>query len=99
MAKKQRTEGAARNDLVRICCYIALILAAVIIFVNNLLPLCGINVSGPVMKALATVRDIALLIGIVFGAFAFARSKGKAWRIVFWIALALYVASVILGLF
>ncbi len=96
---KQRTERAARNDLIRICCYFALILAAVLIFVDNLLPLVGVDVSGRLFGIIRLVKDIALLIGIVFGAFAFARSKGKAWQIVFWIALALYIASVILGLF
>ncbi len=99
MANKQRTEGAARNDLIRICCFIALLLAAVLIFINNLLPLCGVELGGPILRALTLVKDLALLIGIIFGAFAFARSKGKTWIIIFWIAVALYVASVILGLF
>ena len=99
MAKKQRTEGAARRDFIKLCCYIALILAAVLIFINNRLPLVGVEVTGPLFGALRLVKDIALLIGIVFGAFAFARSAGKVWTIIFWVAVVLYVASTIMGLF
>lgn len=99
MARKQRTEGAARRDLIKLCCYIALILAAVLIFINNLLPLVGVNVDGPLFNVLRLVKDIALLIGIVFGAFTFARSAGKVWTIIFWVAVVLYVASTIMGLF
>ncbi len=96
---KERTERAARNDLVRICCYVALILAALLIFVNNLLPLIGVNVTGSLFSILTIIKDIALLIGISFGAYAFARSQGKTWVIIFWVAFALYVVSSILGLF
>ena len=96
---KQRTERAAKNDFIKICCYVALILAALLIFINNFLPLIGIEVKGPFFAVLGLIKDIALLLGIVFGAFAFARSQGKTWVIIFWIALVLYVASVIMGLF
>lgn len=96
---KQRTERAARADFVRICSYIALVLAAVLIFINNLLPLIGIEIQGLFFNILGLIKDIALLIGIAFGAFAFARAHGKAWLIIYWIALALYVASAVMGLF
>lgn len=99
MAKRQRTEGEARRDFIRVCCYVTLILAAVLIFVDNLLPLIHIDVSGTFFSVLRLIKDIALLLGIVFGAFSFARSHGKVWTIIFWIAVALYVASAILGLF
>lgn len=99
MANKQRTEGQARRDFIKICCYVTLILAAVLIFVDNLLPLIGISVEGPLFGALRLIKDIALLLGIVFGAFSFARAHGKVWVIIFWIAVALYVASAIMGLF
>lgn len=97
--RRERTEGQAKADFVRICCYIALVLAAVLIFVNNLLPLLGIDVSGTFFDVLALIKDIALLLGIVFGAYAFARAHGKVWTIVFFVALALYIVSAVLGLF
>ena len=99
MANRQRTEGQARRDFIKLCCYITLILAAVLIFVNNLLPLIGVDVAGPFFRVLELIKDIALLLGIVFGAWSFARAHGKTWVIIFWIAVVLYVASAIMGLF
>ncbi|MGN0823207.1 MAG: hypothetical protein ACI4NG_05485 [Candidatus Gallimonas sp.] len=99
MAKKQRTEGAAKRDLIKLCCYVALILAAVLILISNVLPLIGLNINGKFINALKLIKDIALLLGIVFGAYTFARSKGKAFWIIFWIAVVVYVASAICGLF
>ncbi len=99
MAKKQRTEGQARADFIKLCCFITLILAAVLIFVDKLLPLVGVDVSGTLFSVLRLIRDIALLLGIVFGAWGFARRCGKVWIIIFWIAVAIYVAGAIMGLF
>lgn len=99
MAKKQRSEGAAKNSLVRICCYVALILAALLILVYNVLPLIGVKIGGTILNALSLIKDIALLLGIGFGAYSFAASHGKVAKIIFWIALVVYVASAICGLF
>lgn len=99
MSNKQRTEGQAKRDFIKLCCFITLLLAAILIFVDNLLPLIGVDVSGTLFNVLRLIKDIALLLGIVFGAFSFARAHGKTWVIIFWIAVILYVASAILGLF
>ncbi len=99
MTRRQRTEGQAKADFIRICCYVALILAAVLIFINNFLTLIEINVSGTFIDILVLIKEVALLLGIVFGAYSFARAHGKVWTILFWIALALYIVSAILGLF
>ena len=97
--RTERTEGQARADFVRICCYVALVLAAVLIFIDNLLPLLEIDVGDAFFDVLRLIKDVALLLGIVFGAYAFARAHGRVWTIVFWVALALYVVSAVLGLF
>ena len=99
MAKRQRTEGEARRDFIRLCCYITLILAALLIFIDNLLPVVGVEVSGRLFDVLRLIKDIALLLGIVFGAYSFARAHGKAWVIIFIIAVVIYVAGAVLGLF
>ena len=66
--KKQRTERAARNDFVRVCSYIALVVSALLLFINKLLPLCGITMDlGTVGRVLDFICYLALLIGIVFG--------------------------------
>ena len=94
-----RSEYAARNDLVRLCCYVALVLAGVLLIITNLLPLCGVEITGRIIGVMNMIKDIALLIGIVFAAYSFARAHGKVTTIIFWIALAIYVACVICGLF
>ncbi len=101
MAKRRvvRTEYSARNDLVRLCCYIALVLAGVLLIITNFLPLVGLKIEGKFLSVMVMVKDIALLIGIVFAAYSFARSHGKATTIIFWIAVVIYVACVICGLF
>lgn len=99
MARKQRTEGAAKRDLIKLCCFITLILAAVLILIKNVLPLLGVQIDGTLPHALELIKDIALLLGIAFSAFAFARSSGKTAIIIFWVAVAIYVASAICGMF
>ncbi|MBS6464282.1 MAG: hypothetical protein KH436_05055 [Firmicutes bacterium] len=80
--------------------YIALILAALLLVVYNLLPLVGVNVGGTFFGVLAMIKDVLMVIVVGYFAYYFAYStKGKAWKIIFWIALVLYIAGVILGLF
>lgn len=46
------------------------------------------------------IKDVLMVIVVGYFAYYFAYStKGKAWKIIFWIALVLYIAGVILGLF
>ncbi len=99
MAKRQRTEGQARADFISLCCIVALFLAALLIFINNVLPLIGLDINGKLINALNLIKDIALLLGIAFGAWKFVRGRGKAWRILYIVAVVLYVASAVCGLF
>lgn len=97
----KRTNGNGYDwyPIVKACSFVALIIAAILIFVCNLLPLVKVKVDWPGWGYLNLIKEIALLIGIGFGAFAFTRGK-KIWvAVVFWIALVLYIASVILGIF
>ncbi len=97
----RRTSGSGYDwyPIVKACSYIALIIAAVLIFVCNLLPLIKVQVDWAGWGYLNLIKEIALLIGIGFGAYAFTRGK-KIWvAVLYWIALVLYIASVILGIF
>ena len=97
----KRTSGSGYDwyPIVKACSYVALIIAGILIFIYNLLPLIGVNISGKILGALGLAKELALLVGIGFGAFAFTRGK-KIWvAVLFWIALVLYIASVILGMF
>mgnify|MGYP000037625634 CR=1 FL=1 len=99
MANRQRTEGQARRDFINLCCFIALGLAALLIFINNVLPMIGVQITGKLPSILNLIKDIALLLGIAFGGWRFVSGRGKAWIIIYWVAIALYVASAVCGLF
>ena len=90
--------GKERNDFVRLCSYFALVLAALLIFVNNVLPAIGLEIGGKIFGVLSLIKDIALLLGIAFAAFSFAYAHGKGWKITYWIALVLYLASAVFGI-
>ncbi len=98
--KRQRTERAARNDFVRVCSYVALVLSALLLFINKLLPVCGVEIQlGTVGRVLDFICYLALLIGIVFGAWSFARSHKRVWFIIFIIAVVVYIVALVLIFF
>ncbi|MBE7090590.1 MAG: hypothetical protein E7363_01590 [Clostridiales bacterium] len=91
--------GKEKNDFVKFCSFFALLLAALLIFIYNVLPEIGITMQGKLLGILSLVKDIALLLGIAFAAYAYADNKGKGWRITFWIALVLYLGAAVFGIF
>ena len=93
MAKQQRTETAARHDLVRLCAFVALVISALFFLVGGIitkwLPLIG--------SILNLIASLALLVAIAFPAWEYVRNKKQAWRIVYWVALVVYIAGAVLG--
>lgn len=95
MTRKQRSG----IDLVRVCCYVALVLAALLLAITKIFGFFNVNVGGSVMSVLRLIQEITMLVGIAFGAYSFACSRGRTWVIIYWVALIIYVAAAILGLF
>lgn len=91
MAKKQRTEGQAKRDFIKLCAFIALLISAFLFVFGSLF-------SGKVNSILNLIAKLALLVAIAFPAYAFSRGCNKVWRIIFWIALIIYIAGCVLGL-
>lgn len=86
-----------------LCCFISLGVAAVITFIAYLLPLISsdITVGGDVMNILDLVCKIVSLIGLAFGAFAFAGRRGafvKALTAIFVLVFAAAIVLVIVGI-
>ena len=92
MAKKQRTEGQAKRDLVKFCAFVALIVEAFTFTFGGLL---SSSLAG---RILDLVAKIALLIAIAFPAYNFSRGCKTVWRVIFWIALVIYVLGCVLGM-
>lgn len=88
---KQRTEAAARRSFVKLCAFIALFLSAVIFVIGGLL---AGSKAGSILDLIA---KIALLIGIAFPAYEYARGLNKVWRIIYWVALVIYALGCTFG--
>ena len=62
-----------------LCCFIALGVSAVIAFITYLLPIVSdVTVGVNVMNILDIVLSVVTLLGLAFGAFAFAGRHGRA---------------------
>ena len=92
MAKKQRTEGQAKRDLVKFCAFVALIVAA---FTFTFGGLFNGSVAGNILDLIA---KLALLVAIAFPAYTFSRGLSIVWRVIFWIALVIYILGCVLGM-
>lgn len=86
-------------DFLAVLCYIVLIIAAVILLFNNLLPVCGLEITGnfwsKLMSLLSTVKDVCLLIALGMGAYVISK-KGKAWLIIYIIAIVVFAVAIVL---
>ena len=76
--------------------FFALLIVAILIFVNKLLPIVGINVGGSLLDILSTIKEVFILIVVGISAYSFVANKNKTWKIVFWVAILLFVAGVVL---
>ena len=80
------------------CCFIALGVSAVIAFITYLLPLVSdsIVIGSKVMNILDLVFKIASLVGLSFGAFAFAARRGKFVKLLTTIFVLVFVVAIVL---
>ena len=88
---KQRTEAQARRSFVKLCAFIGLIIAAFLFVFGGIF-------SGAVGSILELIGKIALLIAVAFPAYEYSRHMHIVWRVIFWIALVIYIAGCVLGL-
>jgi hypothetical protein len=81
-----------RNKIIKLASFIALLLAAAIILLSAL------NIfNAAFLSIVIFIKDVALLVGIAFAAYAFVKSiNKKAWYIVYWISLIIYILGAVL---
>lgn len=94
-----RNGGSTNYDIIKLCCFIALIIGAIFVFINNLLPIIGVEIKGSIFNLLALIEKVSLLIGIGLGAYGFARGNRKWVWILFIIALVIYIVGIVLIFF
>ena len=88
----------SKKNIGNLLSFVALVILALLLTVSNILPLIGINLDGSLFGLLGLIKDLAVLIVIGLGAYYFTRGN-KVLNIIFWVAIIIYVACVILGLF
>lgn len=89
-----------KNRLVDLACYTALVVVAVLLLVENLLPIFikNFNVTQTAWYAvLKTIKDIAVLVGIAAGAYKFSKNtRNIVFKIVYFVAIVIYIIGIIL---
>lgn len=93
--RRQRSETAAKHDLIRLCAFVGILISAVLFVVGAILNACGLGNATGVFNFVA---QLALLVAVAFPAWDFIKSKGKVWRIVYWVALVIYIFGCVFGL-
>ncbi|MBQ8658878.1 MAG: hypothetical protein IJ506_07055 [Clostridia bacterium] len=78
MAKK------SNSGLTKMCAFWAIIISAALFLLGGFL-------GGTISAILNLVGKIALAIAVAFPALDYASGKGLVWRVIFWIALAVYL--------
>ena len=78
----------SKNDLTKLLAFCVMILAAIILLLNAI----GIKLG-----ILMFVKDAAILAAISLPAYAFAKSLGKTWVIIFWVIFVVFAVGLVWG--
>lgn len=102
MAKKS-SSTVSNIDTAKFCAFWGLVFAAVagiVSFFFWLLVKCGVSISwsGTVISICNLLSMLGMLIGIGLAAWQYVRGKRKVWKVIYWVAMVLYVLGV-LGIF
>ena len=97
MAKKKRvrTESAAKHDLVKACAFFGILISAILFVVGAIMNWCGL---GNITYIFNLIASIALLIAVAFPAWDYVKYRGKAWRILYWVVLIIYIFGCVFGM-
>ena len=99
MAKKtKKATGSNANGFVRGCAYFALIIAATIFLVDGIFHYFEISGFEKLLSVVSLVGKLCLAVGIGFAAYEFTCGKAVVWRVLFWIALVVYVLGCVFGI-
>ncbi|MDR0697358.1 MAG: hypothetical protein LBF68_07520 [Christensenellaceae bacterium] len=81
MAKK--TKSASKSQILQICAFITLILAAIIWILS------AFGILGGAAAAMMFIKDLLILFTISLAAHPFAKSLGQTWYIIYWVIVVL----------
>ena len=88
-----------KKNTINFISFAALFIVALLVLVNNILPLIGVEVKGLLFVILETIKDVFFLIVVGVSAYGFVANKTKAWKIVFAVVFVLFLVGMILRFF
>lgn len=80
--------------------FIAIVIIGILALVNNLLPIIfDIRIEGTLFAILQTIQHVITLVVIGYFGYNFVANKTKTWKIIYWVAIILFVAAIVIGFF
>ena len=87
--------GNDKNNFVRACAFWGILVTATLFVVSGILTWC--NVGLQIVYIFELLAKLALLVAVAIPAYDWVKYKKTAWRVVYWIALVIYVFGVVFG--
>ncbi len=84
------------KDLLKTISYLALIIFALLLAVERILPLVGISLQGVLLYVLDTIKNIFIIIVIGVNAYSFVEGKADWIKWLYWIAIIVIVVATVL---
>ncbi len=89
-------DNSSNKNVLNLLSFISLIIVALLIFLTKFLPLVGLTIEGALINILDTIKEILVIIVIGVNSYRFIVGKAKWINVLYWIAVALFVASIVL---
>lgn len=98
MAKKSSSTSTKTIDVVDLSAYIALVLAAIVFLITAIMRAFDATATlSRITSVFTLVKDIAVAVALMLGAYNFARKRSITVRVFFYIAIVTYVVCMIVG--
>lgn len=96
--KRVVVEHRERRDITKLCAFWGIFIAAILFVASGILGFFDLgNVGTTIISVFNLIGKLALLVAVAFPAYGYVRGKAKVWKIIFWVALVVYVAGCVFG--
>ena len=85
------------KNILSILSYISLIIIAFLIIIQNFLPIIQIKITGGFVRLLDTIKNILILIVVGCAGHNFTIGRKKSIKVVFWVAVAIFIVGTVLA--
>ncbi len=107
MANRQHNT-TTKTDIVKTCAFWAMTIAAFmyifsgfirfLLWVAKNISTKSAGILNQIVSVGQFIGNVALIVAIALPAYGFVRGKTKAWKVVYWVALAVFALGVVLGM-